>query len=55
MARKFTKKDVRPWRVCTRQGKTLTNKRGERLDQFSGYADAQAVADKIPGAVAVRA
>lgn len=54
MPRKFTRKDVRPWKVVDRQGKTLTDKSGKRLDGFTGYADAVAVAEKL-GAQAVRA
>jgi hypothetical protein len=54
MPRKFTYADVRPWKVITRAGKVLRDKDGKRLNNLSGYRDADKLARKL-GGVAVRA
>ena len=53
MARTFTFKDVRNWKVVTFAGKTMKNGDDKLLNSFDGYKSANAVAAKL-GGVAVR-
>lgn len=49
MARNFTKADVKSWKLVSNLGKTLTDAKGNKLDQFKGYADAKADSFKFGG------
>ena len=53
MARTFTFKDVRNWKVVTFAGKTMKNGDDKPLNTFDGYKSANEVAAKL-GGVAVR-
>lgn len=46
--------DSRPWKVITRGGQVFRNSEGKLMNNFRGYKDAWAAAQKV-GGVAVRA
>jgi len=49
MARSFTGKDVRNWKVVDFNGKTKRDGEGKPLNTFDGYKSASAVAERIGG------